>query len=318
VPLNRFQQVVRTVSDQYDTDIILYIGAIDRPYDDTFIERVVTYKRRKNVLLILTTPGGDPNAAYRIARCLQAQYRTVEGSVLGAATPEEHGKFRIFVDTRCKSAGTILATGANAVLVSDYGELGPIDVQIRKGDEVGERSSVLTPMHALESLQQLASKHFEDSFKGLRFSAELAFSTKLASDIASKMAIGLFSQVYGQIDPMRIGEFDRAMRIAADYATRLGKGNLKDDALKKLVSGYPSHGFVIDKKEAAELFKTVEEPSADLITLGRITRNWWNDEYLSATATVPLILYLTTDDILTAEVKVDEQPEGADAAPADQ
>jgi hypothetical protein len=173
-------------------------------------------------------------------------------------------------------------------------------------------------MHALESLQQLASKHFEDSFKGLRFSAELAFSTKLASDIASKMAIGLFSQVYGQIDPMRIGEFDRAMRIAADYATRLGKGNLKDDALKKLVSGYPSHGFVIDKKEAAELFKTVEEPSADLITLGRITRNWWNDEYLSATATVPLILYLTTDDILTAEVKVDEQPEGADAAPADQ
>ena len=49
---------------------------------------------------------------------------------------------------------------------------------------------------------------------------------------------------------MRVGEYDRAMRIASEYATRLGKANLKDGALRRLVEGYPAHGFVIDKKEA--------------------------------------------------------------------
>jgi len=237
---------------------------------------------------------------------LQEQYKTVDDSgALSSTAKGDKGTFRLFVDTRCKSAGTILAIGANTLMFSDYGELGPIDVQLRKGDEVGERSSVLTPMHALESLQQLASKHFEDSFKGLRFSQELAFTTKLASDIASKMAIGLFNPIYGQIDPMRIGEFDRAMRIAADYGTRLGKGNLKDDALKKLVAGYPSHSFVIDKKEATELFKSIEEPTSELLSLGEVTRTWWNDEHLAPDAQ-PLILYLTTDDILKEEDNANE------------
>jgi ClpP class serine protease len=150
VPLNPYQLLVRKVSDHYDTDIILYIGLIDRPHDDAFIRRVKALKRRRNVILILTTPGGDPHAAYSMARCLQAEYKTVTDPTAVAAA--ENGTFRVFVDTRCKSAGTILATGANTVMFSDFGEMGPIDVQLRKVEEVGERSSGLTPMNALDSL----------------------------------------------------------------------------------------------------------------------------------------------------------------------
>ena len=310
MPLDPFQTLIKKVSDQYDSDIVLYIGPIDRPFDDKFIERCKGLRRRPNVLLILTTLGGDPHAAYRIARCLQELYLTVPGPPGSNAG----GKFRLFVDTRCKSAGTILATGANIIMFSDFGELGPIDVQLRKGDEVGERSSGLTPMHALESLQQLASKHFEDCFKGLRFSEELAFSTKAASEIATKIVVGLFGPVYGQVDPMRIGEFDRAMRIAGDYGSRLGKGNLKEDALKRLLASYPSHGFVIDRKEAAELFKSVENPTLELTQLGEVTRAWWNDEFLNADA--PLILYLTTDDIMKEESGAVNETPGTNAGPA--
>src|SRR5262249_26966287 len=152
------------------------------------------------------------------------------------------------------------------------GELGPIDVQIRKVDEVGERGSVLTPKHAMESLQKLALAHFEAFFKDLRFSEELLFTTKLAAEVAKDMSVGLFEQIYGQIDPMRVGEYDRAMRIASEYGQRLGKANLKEGTLEKLVTGYPAHGFVIDEKEARELFKEVEAPNDDLLTLGAITR----------------------------------------------
>jgi hypothetical protein len=311
MPKNPFEKLVKTVAEHYESDIVLYIGAIERPYDDKFITRVRNRKRSDNVILILTTYGGDPHAAYRMARCLQEHYETAAGAD-GIGTPSQKkakGKFRLFVDTRCKSAGTILAAGANTVMFSDYGELGPIDVQIRKLDEVGERSSVLTPKHATEALHGMALHHFEHAFKSLRFSEELSFTTKLAAEVAQGMAVGLFQPIYAQIDPMRVGEYDRAMRIASEYGSRLGKSNLKDGALERLVTGYPAHGFVIDKKEAKEIFKDVEEPTADLTTLAEITRDWWNDDYLGADE--PFMIYLTTDEVMKEEE--DAQPN----APAD-
>jgi len=305
-PKTAFEQLIRRVSDHYQSDIVLYVGPIDRPYDDRFIARVAGFKRLDNVLLILTTNGGDPHAAYRMGRCLQASYQTTGSTVGGPGQNEAKNKFRLFVDTRCKSAGTILAAGANILMFSDYGELGPIDVQIRKSDEVGERDSVLTPRHALEALQEGTLRHFANAFTQLRFAKELAFTTKLAADVARDMSVGLFNPIYAQVDPMRIGEYDRAMRIASEYAKRLGSANLKEGALERLVQGYPAHGFVIDKKEAAELFREVEEPHADLVQLGQVTRNW-----PTPSPEEPLLYYLTTPNLFQeneAEGQTDATP----------
>ncbi len=37
--------------------------------------------------------------------------------------------------------------------------------------------------------------------------------------------------------------------------------------MRRLVEGYPEHGFIIDKAEASELFKRVSEPLTALIKL---------------------------------------------------
>lgn len=308
MPLNPFQTLIKTISDQFDADIFAFVGDIQRPNDDRFISRVKVYKKRPNVLLLLNTLGGDPNAAYRIARCLQSEYETVSSEEEGSDKTAK-GKFYVYVDTRCKSSGTILAIGATTLLMSDYAELGPIDVQLRKGDEVGERSSSLTPMHAIESLSDLSIKYFEDCFKELRFNQELLFATKAASEIATKMATSLFGTIFNQIDPMRVAEFDRAMRIASAYGERLGKGNLVDGGLKRLVAAYPTHGFVIDRTEAKAIFKSVDKPSKELLDLGGMMRTHWEPKYL--TAAVPLIYALTTPDIF-----VDDAANGEQATPA--
>src|ERR1700722_12924248 len=100
MPLNPFQILIKEISDELDADIFTYVGAIDRPQDDRFITRVKNFKRRPNVLLLLTTLGGDPNAAYRIARCLQSEYETVQQKVDEEAnTTPAKGKFYIFVDS---------------------------------------------------------------------------------------------------------------------------------------------------------------------------------------------------------------------------
>jgi len=55
------------------------------------------------------------------------------------------------------------------------------------------------------------------------------------------------------------------MAIAKEYGSRLiarGK-NCDSNALDRLISGYPSHGFVIDGAEASTLFRNVRDCSPD-------------------------------------------------------
>jgi ClpP class serine protease len=84
---------------------------------------------------MLATFGGDAHAAYKIGRALQNKYNA--GSIISNHEP----LFDVFVPTYCKSAGTILVLGADRILMSAEAELGPIDVQLRKQDEVGEVTS---------------------------------------------------------------------------------------------------------------------------------------------------------------------------------
>ena len=63
---------------------------------------------------------------------------------------------------------------------------------------------------------------------------------------------------------------DRSLRIASDYGERIGKSNLKPKALERLLAGYPSHSFVIDREEAGEIFEKVEEPSEELRRLAEV------------------------------------------------
>jgi hypothetical protein len=203
--------------------------------------------------LLLTTNGGSADSAYRITRCLQHSYR--------------NGKVILFVDTYCKSAGTLIALGADEIVMSDLAELGPLDVQLSKSDELAEMTSGLTPVQALGVLREETFATFEEHFLKLRFRSGLQITTKTALDISARLTIGLFDKVYEQLDPMRLGEYQRAMLIAHAYGTRIATDNLKDEALSRLIADYPSHGFIIDREEAGDLFVCVREPSSAEATL---------------------------------------------------
>jgi hypothetical protein len=146
---------ITALADKYDTDILGYFGDIQRPEDDWLYTSLGKRRKRKNVLLVLTTRGGDPHVAYRISRALQDLYNTrpAASPTPGKKKVAAQGKFTVMVLSKCKSAGTIIALGASNVWMSKSAELGPIDVQLRKPDEVGERTSGLTPMQAMSVLE---------------------------------------------------------------------------------------------------------------------------------------------------------------------
>ena len=61
----------------------------------------------------------------------------------------------------------------------------------------------------------------------------------------------------------------RATTITYTYGRRLAQvgANVAQGGLELLVGGYPSHGFVIDRKEARTIFKIVESPTEKLLSL---------------------------------------------------
>ena len=70
--MDKFNKIFKGISDKFDADIVLYSGRIDRESADHIINITPI---KKNVFFILCTFGGDPHAAYRIARALQDKYK---------------------------------------------------------------------------------------------------------------------------------------------------------------------------------------------------------------------------------------------------
>lgn len=228
-------------------DAYLYAGPIETSGYDALCDVLESKEKSGKALLYLVTTGGSPNAGYRIARAICHHY--------GA------DNFRVAVPAECKSAGTLICIGAHSLVVSDKGELGPLDVQFQKQDEIFEQSSGLDILRGMTYLRQEALDTFKEYLLDINSGSGL--STKTASEIASKLVIGLFEPMFAQIDPIRLGEMNAALEIANEYGNRLleQSKSLKPGALGKLVHNYPTHGFVIDRAEAKKLFHRVAAPT---------------------------------------------------------
>lgn len=266
---NPFQVALRRYLSAHPTDLYLYNASIEAAHAHLFVDEIEKKQNKKpEASLILVTEGGDPHAAYRIIRCLQENYKYL----------------RIFVSGYCKSAGTLIAIGSDELVFGPHGELGPLDVQLGKPDELFARASGLDTLQAFNAIGAIAFELFEEIMLSLVQKSGSSISTKLASEIAKDFAVGLMAPISEQINPYRVSEANRSMAIAAHYGENVRKKNLKKtvinknvgDALAYLIKGYPTHSYVIDKKEAKTLFEKVrslDDTEQNLIKLlGRTAR----------------------------------------------
>ena len=251
-----YKQAANTIAASAECDVLLLNGPILRPLDVTVAQLCAGRQRRSNVLFVLVTQGGDADPAYRIARCLQ----------------EAYDRFSFFVTGYCKSAGTLVATGANEIVVADCGELGPLDVQMSKEDELGETRSGLTVLSALSILHAQAFDAFEYFLLETKRRSAGTITTRTAIRVATDLAGKLLAPIYEHVDAMHVGEAGRSLEIAVKYGEILGgKGrNLKSKALDRLTQEYPSHGFVIDRLQAEKLFGRVRSPNSTEIELANL------------------------------------------------
>lgn len=248
---DKLNEQIKKIAEQNDSDMFLFCGTISDKTVDEFV-RILRDKnnKRKNFSLLLTTYGGDPDAGYRLVRAIKRYYND----------------FILYVYGSCKSTGTLIALGANQIIMSDYGEFGPLDIQLAKDDELSNTSG-LSYLQSLTSLNEQIFRSFESSFLNLKRKSGFTITTKTAAEIGSKLAVGLISPVSAQLDPVKLGEVQRAIKIADAYGRRLCED---DSIVSRLIAGYPSHGFVIDFEEASKIFPCVRFVNQDEAILERI------------------------------------------------
>ena len=255
---NNLIEAVNRLAQKLDSDVVIInsriISGLSRiVYNETAKQK----KTRKNLHLFLCTEGGDAHAAFRIMRHFQRTYESIT----------------IVVSGWCKSAGTLMCIGGNELVMTPLAELGPLDVQLAKSDELFESSSGLAVDSAFQKLREESHKIFINHVYSLKMNFKRRMTFKTAVKAATDLTNASMSPIFEKFDPFSIGEDYRAYQIAEKYGERLNRvaENLKVtdeiNALNTLLGHYPSHGFVIDFEEASELFERVVKPQDDLLDL---------------------------------------------------
>lgn len=221
------QVLIREIETE-NPKILCYVAGLKAPVDraDTlgFVDMLHNVTPGEPIDLMLHTPGGDVDAAEKLINLLRN-------------TVGEDGKLRIIVPDFAKSAGTLMALGANSILMSDSSELGPIDPQVSLKDGNGNdiNHSVLTYLIAYAEAEQ-----------ALRAKPE---------DLANRI-------MFEKFDPTMVRKFssvkDRARLFAENLLKRRGANFSKIAHDLMDISTYPSHGQMIGWETARSIGLSVE------------------------------------------------------------
>lgn len=195
-------------------------------------------KEEVEIDLWLESPGGDANAAYKLALML----RNVAGCV------------RVVVPDYAKSAATLLALAGDKIFLAPGAELGPLDAQM---PEEGSFSGSISALNIARAADEVAREAVAVAVAG---GADLLQVTGLSRaqtlEAMLKFSASFSEPLVRQLDPKLVHHAKQMLRVTARYAERLltmSDCSNADRVAQRLVENFPTHGFVIDLEEARDL-----------------------------------------------------------------
>jgi serine dehydrogenase proteinase len=198
------------------------------------------------IALLIDSPGGYADAAYKIAKVVR----------------NHSGGYAAVVPKFAKSAATLLALGGDPIILALDAELGPLDAQYYDYERE-ERLSALDEVQALARLHADALRAVDQTVWLMRDRTR-----KKAAGLLPKAMdfVGLLMRpLLDKIDTVHFSQMQRMLKEAEDYAIRLLQPRYSDDDAKDiarhLVENYSEHGFMIDHDEAATFNLRTDLPS---------------------------------------------------------
>lgn len=225
----------RIESERSGRPLIVYatsnrVGAYGSMADDVIpefvkqVQLVPAEKREVDVLLV--SRGGDPMVAWRIVTLLR----------------ERFDAFDVLLPYEAYSAATLLALGANNIIMHPFSNLGPVDPQMvipKKADSEGNIQE-----------QQIAGAEDVRSF--LEFVRE---DVKVSDQAQLEKALEL---VCKDVGALRLGGAKRAIQLSVSLAEKLLNLHITDSSKAKAISealshSFYHHGYAVGPKEAKDM-----------------------------------------------------------------
>jgi hypothetical protein len=231
----RRQELIKAIQVETGRKLICSVaepsGAIIRDDVLPLMDLLHRIEARTDIDLLLHTVGGDVDAAVKIVGILR---RRLDGV----------GRLRVIVPDCAKSAGTLIAIGADAIVMSDPSELGPVDPQIITRDDNGR-------------LVQRPALSYVDAFQTL---VEAIVSAEPGRSIEAERTL------LSKFDPSLLDLCRKALLGSRRLTeTLLKRGMLKDgawtavgEALTDNSRWMTQHGTVIDMDDAETIGLVVE------------------------------------------------------------
>lgn len=123
------QALIKEIQERTGRRLICYVAAAGVPIDNedtvALVDLLYNVPPNQNLDLLLHTTGGEIDAAEKLSTMVRLLVQDAE--------------LRVIVPDMAKSAGTLMALGADRLLMSDTSELGPIDPLIVMADRHGNR-----------------------------------------------------------------------------------------------------------------------------------------------------------------------------------
>ncbi|MDN5358069.1 MAG: hypothetical protein PWR17_1238 [Candidatus Methanomethylophilaceae archaeon] len=189
-------------------------------------------EKEKEVDFLIVSQGGDPIVPWRIIGLLRDRFE----------------KISVLIPYTAQSAATILAFGADEIVMHPYSCLGPIDAQI-----------TLPPSGQPSMTQQFS---VEDIKSYVDFIGE---DLKISNEDSGIESLKYLNEKLG---PVTIGIVKRSMKLIDTLASKLLLLHMDDEeAVKKIVDNYNSlsgHGYTVSRREALESGLPVVYGSKDL------------------------------------------------------
>lgn len=221
------QALIREIEAGPNPKLLCYVAHVNAQLDRSdvlgFVDLLHNVPHGEPIDLLLHTPGGDVDATEKLVNMLRERVGDEE--------------LRIIVPDFAKSAGTLMALGADNILMSDSSELGPIDPQVTLKDPNGHIFG-----HSI--------------FNYLQAYAEAAASFRAAP--LDPVAQAQFAR----FDPTTVKKFEMIRERTRLFAEKLlipRVANYTKITSQLLdIRAYPSHGQMIGWEEAQRLGIQVE------------------------------------------------------------
>jgi hypothetical protein len=183
----------------------------------------------KTIALFLYTPGGDSIAGWGLVNLLRQYCK----------------KLQVLVPFRALSCGTLIALGADEILMGKHGLLSPID------PSVGSPFNPPAPGSQQLGVTQLLPVSVEDMI------GFLDLARKELGLKAGDSMVSVLNTLADKVHPLALGAVYRAREQNSSLATRLLLSHTKDkNKVKKIVKlltqELPTHSYLIGRREATD------------------------------------------------------------------